>query len=131
MPMTEWQREEVGVGQGDARLRELEKEGAVGYVNAHRGHYWEGDIVHYVLPVSRGEHGYEYIYINWAGTSKSGKTNVYTVHNLNSGDVLGVVKWFGRWRQYAFFPEPGTLYSMGCCEDIADFIRQCMLERRA
>lgn len=54
-------------------------------------------------------HGYEYISISWAGTSKSGKTNVYSVTNNRSGDKLGSIMWWGPWRQYVFFPQSGTL----------------------
>jgi hypothetical protein len=66
-------------------------------------------------------HGYEYISISWAGTSASGKTSIHSVE-ANSGGHLGEIKWFGRWRQYVFYPAFGTVYSAGCLEDIRDFI---------
>lgn len=67
-------------------------------------------------------HGYEFISISWAGTSKSGKTNTYSVTNNRSGGKLGTIMWWGPWRQYVFFPQSGTLYSKGCLHDIEDFI---------
>ena len=67
--------------------------------------------------------GYEYIHMSWAGPSKSGKTQVYTVYNSRSGERIGTVKWFGRWRQYTFLPDVDSVYSAGCLRDVADFIK--------
>lgn len=36
-------------------------------------------------------------------------------------DVLGEVKWFGRWRCYSFFPKESTVYERTCLRDIALF----------
>lgn len=72
----------------------------------------------------------EYLTIQYAGESPSGKTSTWEVNAARSGALLGVVRWFGRWRQYAFFPEPGTIYSVGCMADIETFIREQMAERR-
>lgn len=47
------------------------------------------------------------------------------------GVPLGVVKWFGRWRQYAFFPEPTCVFEPTCLRDIANFIQTEMQKRRA
>ena len=48
------------------------------------------------------------------------KTKIWTVHSLD-GPVLGLVKFYGAWRQYAFFPEFPTLFEPRCLRDIADF----------
>ena len=48
-----------------------------------------------------------------------------------SGDSLGTVKWFGRWRQYCFYPEPETIFNRGCLADVDHFIMQLMDERKA
>jgi len=37
------------------------------------------------------------------------------------GASLGEVRWFGRWRCYAFYPFAGTIYERKCLRDIADF----------
>ena len=71
------------------------------------------------------------------------KTDIIEVasrpRNLRDGSVregrdmstrLGVIKWFGRWRQYAFFPEVGTVFNTECLEDIRIFIKGMMKERR-
>ena len=36
---------------------------------------------------------------------------------------LGIIKWYPRWRQYAFFPESGTLFNVECLNDIQSYIR--------
>lgn len=69
------------------------------------------------------EHAYEHIFIELVGKSESGKTSIFDVCDKRYGGSLGTIRWFGRWRQYAFFPEDDTIYSAGCLDDIADFIR--------
>lgn len=66
---------------------------------------------------------FEYIVIDPIARSASGKTAVYEVTNRRSGDILGHIRWFGRWRQYVFHPVAQTVYSKGCLRDIADFIQ--------
>ena len=51
------------------------------------------------------------------------KTKVIGVYSKKEFEVLGEIKWFGRWRQYAFFPEPGTVYNVECLNDIQTYIR--------
>lgn len=67
---------------------------------------------------------YEYIFVSWAGQSVSGKTSRYAVYNTRSGDQIGEIRWFGRWRHYTFFPADGTAFSAGCLRDIADLIKE-------
>lgn len=69
---------------------------------------------------------YEYIDIELTGTSASERTNVWNVYTKpDRGHViLGEIRWLGRWRQYVFFPAYDTIYSAGCLEDIATFIKQ-------
>lgn len=55
------------------------------------------------------------------GATPSGKTLVWEVRALNGGARLGHVSWFGRWRCYAFWPDPRTIYERECLRDIADF----------
>lgn len=58
------------------------------------------------------------------------KTKVVGVYSKRNDDVLGEIKWFGRWRQYAFFPEPGTIFNVECLNDIQNYIKGMMDERR-
>jgi len=52
--------------------------------------------------------------------SASGKTKVWRVVS-NADDSLGEIRWFGRWRKYAFYPEIFTVYEQDCLRKIADF----------
>lgn len=49
------------------------------------------------------------------------KTDTYEVRT-KTGDCLGWVKWFGRWRKYSFFPAYGTAFEQTCLRDISDFM---------
>ncbi len=44
--------------------------------------------------------------------------------------VLGEIKWFGRWRQYAFFPVVGTVFNPDCMDCISEFIKNEMELRK-
>jgi hypothetical protein len=79
--------------------------------------------------VSMLTRSYEYIVLVFVGDSPSGKTQIWRVET-KYGDLLGVVRWFGRWRQYTFWPSSETLYSAGCLSDIADFIGSLRDARR-
>jgi len=57
------------------------------------------------------------------------KTDIYQVIS-NKGTFLGDVKWFGRWRCYAFFPEVDTVFNSVCLKDIREFIDKLMMERK-
>jgi hypothetical protein len=48
------------------------------------------------------------------------KTRVWDVESKD-GNQLGVIKFYGSWRCYSFFPLAGTLYEHNCLWDIADF----------
>lgn len=65
---------------------------------------------------------YEHIIIVLTGMSESGKTALFDVIAKRGNTRLGRIKWFGRWRQYTFYPDADTTYSEGCLTDIADFL---------
>lgn len=72
----------------------------------------------------------EYLHFESLGKSASGKTLVYGVISVTQGDLLGHIRWYGPWRQYCFFPAPGTIWNVGCLNDINQFIARLMAERR-
>jgi len=72
----------------------------------------------------------KYRYIEFKLLEKKSKTSVWECLNINSSVRLGIVKWYPYWRQYCYFPEKDTVYSVGCLEDINDFITQLMMERK-
>ncbi|MGH9022590.1 MAG: hypothetical protein ACRDV9_05755 [Acidimicrobiia bacterium] len=55
------------------------------------------------------------------GRSATGKTEIWNVVAKDGGTVLGEVRWFGRWTQYAFFPNAGMVFEKTCLRDIATF----------
>ncbi len=58
------------------------------------------------------------------------KTLKYKVKNISCGFVLGEIAWYVGWRQYCFFPSANTVFSSGCMDDINNFIKQLMDERK-
>lgn len=57
------------------------------------------------------------------GPSKP-KTLTWDVVSKSAGDILGRIAWFGRWRRYSFYPEPGTVFDEVCLRDIATFCEE-------
>jgi hypothetical protein len=51
------------------------------------------------------------------------KTKVIGVYSKKNDDVLREIKWYGRWRQYAFFPEPETIFNSECLNDIIIYMK--------
>lgn len=60
-----------------------------------------------------------WIEIHFVADSPTGKTYVWEV--TNDGIVLGQIRWFGRWRKYAFFPQRDTVFEEVCLRDLAMF----------
>jgi hypothetical protein len=54
----------------------------------------------------------------------AGKTQVWAVRSHRSGDVLGEIRWYGPWRQYAFFPRVATIYNPDCLDLISRWTRE-------
>mgnify|MGYP001600439388 CR=1 FL=1 len=63
-------------------------------------------------------------------SAHTGKTVIVRVVSKMRGDILGTIRWYGAWRQYAFYPSQGTLFNVGCLEDIQAFIRELMESRK-
>ena len=63
-------------------------------------------------------------YIQFVKVADKPKTSVWSCRNVNGNYEIGVVKWNPGWRQYCFFPAPGTVFSKGCMQDICEFINR-------
>jgi len=61
-------------------------------------------------------------YLEFNVIEKKPKTKVIEVTSKLHGDRLGIIKWFGRWRQYAFLPENGTVFNVECLDNIQNYI---------
>lgn len=58
------------------------------------------------------------------------KTGIYQVYSTYDDSFLGEVRWYGAWRQYVLFAEDGSFWSDDCLEEVAQYIKQLMYERR-
>lgn len=58
------------------------------------------------------------------------RTVVVDVLSKSSGAPLGVVQWYGPWRQYCFYPANGTLFNGRCLADVFDLLGRMMRQRR-
>jgi len=76
------------------------------------------------------EKEYKWIRVVEAGNSPSGKTKIFHVINKESLDLLGVIKWNGGWRKYAFYPNSDTYYEEDCLNNISEFLEELKTERR-
>lgn len=72
----------------------------------------------------------DYEYIPFVKQADKPKTSVWKCVSKSHGDVLGLVKWYGSWRQYCFFPVGSTVFNIGCMADISDFIQKAEAARK-
>jgi hypothetical protein len=59
------------------------------------------------------------------------KTKVVQVRSNPHAVLAGLIKWHPHWRQYAFFPEEGSIWTPECMEAVASQIDALMAERAA
>lgn len=55
------------------------------------------------------------------GRPANKKTESWSVC-ADEGDEIGVVQWYGPWRQYCFMPGGTTVFHNGCLRDVAAFL---------
>lgn len=58
------------------------------------------------------------------------KTRIWAVFEKDRDVCLGQIRWFGRWRQYAFFTDGEMIFERQCLRDIADFCEAKTKEHR-
>ena len=70
-------------------------------------------------------------FLNFIGPqpSDTGKTSIWIVYARGGGQI-GIIKWFGRWRCYSFFPLTDTVFERSCLRDLADFCEARTFEHR-
>ncbi len=66
----------------------------------------------------------QYKFIHFIKKEDKPKTSVWSCCNNRSGGELGIVKWYPAWRQYCYFPTIQAVYSIGCLDDIKEFIQE-------
>jgi len=60
----------------------------------------------------------------------TGKTHIIDVRNKHTGEHIGEIRWFGRWRKYCFFPNDNTVYDAKCLTDITNILIELMKEHK-
>ena len=74
---------------------------------------------------------YKYIRFEEITPDTKRKTKVFALMTTSNDYILGEVEWYPSWRQYCFFPTSTTVFSPGCLDDIAHFLKQLMDERKS
>ena len=69
-------------------------------------------------------------WLNIALLDHTDKTAKYTVRNKENNVLLGIIKWFGSWRKYAFFPCSDMVFETQCLSDITGFLNELMEDRK-
>lgn len=59
-----------------------------------------------------------------------GITKIFKIISKEGDLDLGTIKWYSAWRCYAFYPEANTIFEKDCLQDITDFIKNLMEERK-
>lgn len=70
-------------------------------------------------------------YIYFEVIEEKPKTKVWAIFDKTCLSQQGIIKWYGSWRQYCFFPEVETVWSTGCLQDVIDFIEKEKRTRQA
>jgi len=65
---------------------------------------------------------YRFFMVEPQPLSPGRKTRDYHLVNRQSDDTIGVIRWYGGWRQWCFFPAASSIWSDGCLADVQDFI---------
>jgi len=68
-------------------------------------------------------------WLRFVKAGDTGKTVILDVESKTQNALLGQIKWFGRWRQYAFFPCREMCFNQECLADIIDQMQQLMAAR--
>jgi hypothetical protein len=69
-------------------------------------------------------------YLCFVEFEKKEKTKVIAVMNKHHEEIIGMIKWFSRWRQYCFFPSTETVWNINCLNDVNEVIKNLMDERK-
>lgn len=58
-------------------------------------------------------------YLTFQDMTPDGRlTRIVEVIAVRDGTLLGLIRWFGSWRQYVFAPEPECVFNVGCLKTI-------------
>lgn len=57
------------------------------------------------------------------------RTRIWAI-KPKTGGIIGQIRWFSSWRQYALFPTQNSVFERQCLRDIADFCERKTKEHR-
>jgi len=60
----------------------------------------------------------------------TGKTSLWNVLNKSDGGALGLIQWYGAWRQYVFEAVAGCVFNGGCLDTISGILKRLNQEQR-
>ena len=63
-------------------------------------------------------------YMVFTLVEKMPRTNVWVVSNKRDNGYLGLIRWYGPWRQYCYMPGLDVVLNRGCLERIIKFIAE-------
>lgn len=63
-------------------------------------------------------------YLEFSTIAELPKTKTIRILSKRHGNGLGLIKWFGRRRRYAFFPENETAFDAECLNDIISYMKE-------
>ena len=69
-------------------------------------------------------------YVKFRLNDRKPLTNVYDVLSKEGNVPLGIIQWYAPWRQYCFYPEDETVFSIGCLQQIRLFIGKMMVQQK-
>lgn len=58
-----------------------------------------------------------------------GDYRIETVSKSGSGQLLGYVEWYARWRTFQFVPAAGTGFTWDCLRDLSVFVAELNQQR--
>ena len=70
-------------------------------------------------------------YIKFENLRPTGKTRITRISTVEDGYTLGVIKFFGPWRQYTFQPYENTVLNSDCMMEITAKLDEMNKEIRA
>lgn len=71
----------------------------------------------------------EYIYFEEID-NPGRKTQMWKVMSTSQQAQLGIVRWWGPWRQYTFIPDPFSIWNVDCLREVVRFISAEMDKRK-
>ena len=69
-------------------------------------------------------------YLRFIDLEARTKTKIIAVVNIHHDEQIGEIKWFGKWRQYCFYPNGNTIWNVNCLNDVNSVITNLMEERK-